>query len=562
MKRLLMLSFFLLLSLSLFCVPIKIKTIPGNTSVYIDNTLFGITNRTGMLSEMLFLNKGEYIFGAEKPGYNRVEKTVLIEEATSVVLKLVPSGVLKVSAFPDDSQITVDERFKSEGFFEKELPVGKHYVYVEKEGFIPRAFYVDIKQYSKKALDVTLNRDGKTEIVSDPSKAQVSVDGQVVGETPLETYLEPGEHIITFHKKWYYSETRNITVKNRETTKVNQVLTPYAHLTVEASPAETTVILDGLKKSPTPVSFKELETGKHQLVFGHPGYVSKEKEIFLEPGENRVSETLSLKEYEWTFESTPAAVVVLDGRELGLTPFKKLIEHGEHIVHLSSGEKEWKTRINVVAPGKTAVDLNRETTVCFDVIPTGQSFVVHKGMEYDSPAIINTIYGLQTFDIVRGGYPVRRRMYKLLPGVIYEYSINLEGESEIFLTSKPAGAAVYWMGTRIGKTPLRGIKVRPGTGTLRLEWKDGAEWTEKRTFSEGDTYSIYREIPSRTVLNIYSFPNELEIYLDGKKSGVTPVVLRLKQGVYNITCQNKDGKTQEKVITLSGEKERTINFVF
>ncbi len=564
MKRQILTSFFLIIVFySVFLgVPVKIRTIPGNASVYINNILYGITDRSGVFAEMMFLMEGDYVFKAEKPGYNTLEKMIPISEATSICLEMIPSGVLSVKVFPVDSDIFVDEEMKAIGVFEEELPVGKHFIQISNEGYITRTFYLDVKQYSKRELQVTLEKEGKTKIISDPLGALVSIDGNKIGKTPIEIYLDAGKHIISFHKEWYYSETKGIEIEKEGLNEITQILKPFSNLTLEASPSETMITLNSSKTSRSPLKLKKLNPGKYQVKYSLDGYKTLEKELYLEIGENDYFEELTLKEYPWEFSSTPAAVIRIDGEEIGLSPLVYKISHGEHLIHYSSAEKEWMTKINVFKTGELNVNLNQQTTIVFNIIPAGQSFVVHKGIEYESPAIINTTSGLQTFDILRSGYPSRRRLFKLLPGKIYEQTINLEGESELFLISKPAGATVFWMGSNIGNTPLRGIRVRPGSGMLRLEWVDGASYEEIFSFLDGETYTIYRDIPSYTELTVNSLPSHLEIFLDGKLSGETPVVLHLKQGTYTIRCKTETGEMKEKVITLYGEKERTVNFVF
>jgi len=547
---------------SAIAVPIKVRTVPGNSSVYINDSLFAISDRNGVLSDMLFLMEGTYLFRAEKPGYNPVEREISITEATSILLEMVPSGILSVKAFPEDSLIVVDQEKTDVGLFEEELPIGKHYVEVSCDGYMSRTFYLDLKQYQKRTLEVALSQEGLTKILSDPSGAVVSVDGNPIGETPVETHIEPGKHILTFHKEWYYSESIDVEIAGDLTNEFTQRMVPYADLRAIATPDDVLITLDDTLSGVSELTAKELTVGKHKLVLSADGYRSKEIEIYLETGENTFSESLDLKEYAWTISATPAAVVMLDGKEIGLTPLETMLSHGYHNIHLTSGEREWMTKVEALDKGNVAVNLNFETTILFDVIPAGQSYVVHRGMEYESPALINTDYGLQTFDIVRGGYPVRRRIFKLQPGKIYEETINLEGESELFLVTKPAGASVYWMGSYIGKSPFRGEKIRTGSGTLKLVWDNGAEFEENLILFDGETYTLYREIPSQTVVSVNSLPERLEVFLDGQASGLTPVQLYLKPGNYIISCQNTDGKVQEKLINLNGEKERTINFVF
>jgi hypothetical protein len=354
----------------------------------------------------------------------------------------------------------------------------------------------------------------------------------------------------------------DVEISGNLTNELTQQLVPFANLRVSATPKEATLALDDSMFGDSELVARELTVGKHKLVLSADGYRPKEVELYLKAGENTVSESLELREYTWTIAATPAAAVMLDGQEIGLTPLETKLSHGWHNIHLTSGEREWMTKVEAVGSGNIAVNLNFQTTILFDVIPAGQSYVIHKGKEYESPALINTTYGLQTFDIVRGGYPSRRRLFKLLPGKIYRETINLEGESELFLVTKPDGASVYWMGAYIGKTPLRGEKVRTGSGKLKLVWNDGAEFEENLNLLDGETYTLYREIPAQTVVTISSLPEKLEVFLDGSASGITPVRLSLKPGNYIISCRNTDDKVQEKLINLNGEKERTINFVF
>lgn len=545
-----------------FSVPIKVRTIPGNASIYIENVLYGITDRSGILSEMMFLVEGDYTFKVEKPGYNTLEKNISITEATSVCLEMIPSGVLSIEAFPEESRILVNQDIESIGSLEKEMPVGKHFIQVMLDGYITRTFYLEVKQYAKRSLQVTLEKEGKTKIISDPDGAIVSVDGRKLGVTPVETYLNAGKHIVSFHKDWFYSETLDIEIEKEGINEITQILQPFSNVTFFSTPTDSIITVSDHASSTSPLILKKIPPGKYLVQLSLEGFKPIKKEIIVKIGENNFHEELSLKEYPWTFSSTPAAVLSVDGKEIGLTPVDLLMTHGEHIISYSSGDKEWMGRIEVTGSGEKNVNLNEETTILFNIIPTGQSFVIHRGVEYESPTIINTYHGMQTFDIVRGGYPTRRRIYKLLPGKIYEETINLEGESELFLVTKPSGAAVYWMGTFLGETPIRGLKIRTGSGLLKLTWKDGATYEENIDFLDGETYTLYREIPSYTTVTVNSLPNHSKVFLDGQPSGVTPVVLNLKQGSYRIRCETDEGEIQETLITLSGERERTINFVF
>ncbi len=561
MKKFSLLLVLFLCGISLFSVPIKIFTNPGNVSVYLDGNLLGISDRQGVFSEMFFINEGNYTFKGEKPGFNSYEINTEIEESTTVTLKLIPSGMLAVNTVPQEAKISVNGNETGNGSIKISLPVGKHLVNVDMEGYTSRSFYVDIKQYFTKTLDVELTREGRTKIVTNPSDVDISVDGMYLGRSPIETNLKPGNHIVTFNRKWYYPETQTVNIKPEGTTEFFQELRAYSHLEIKTEPEEVRIFLDGTEKGMTPLKLMELTPGKHTLRYESSEFKPVTEEIFLNPGENIINRKLFLKEYEITFESTPAAIVMVDSVESGMTPMKKSFTHGSHEIYFRSGELEWKTTIEITGPQKVSANLYEDSCVSFYVIPEGDALVMHNGMEYYPREVINTKSGIQTFDIVRGGYPVRRRVYKLAPGTIYDYEINLQGEASLFVVTDPTDAQVYWMGEFIGNTPLRDTRVRPGTGMLKIVWT-GGELEDRQTLLDGQTYTIFRRIPGRTMLYVDSFPSGLEIRLDGESLGPTPIAVEVSAGPHDIECIGPEGFSKLQQIKLTGETQRKINFVF
>lgn len=542
-------------------VPIRLFTLPGNVSVYINGNLFGMSDRTGVLSELLFLNAGVHTFQAEKPGYNGQTQVLNIQEATTVTLVLQPSGMLEVKAVPTDAVIRVDEQWDSAGTFKREVPVGRHYVEVSLKGFKTRYYYPEVQQYFTRTLEVTLEKEGFVRFVTQPTEVNVSVDGKALGVTPIQTYLEPGDHLVAYTKDWYYPQIQKIQIDSFIENQVFQTLEPFAHLTLQSTPTGAKAYLAQKYIGDTPITLSELAVGKVQIGFRKEGYTEQFEEILLAPGHTTIVKEMRLQEYLITVESTPAAMVYYDSVEKGITPMTFSSQHGSHILSLKSGEKEWWTEVETIMPRKVQVDLNAETTVVFHIIPAGAAFILHRGQKYLPAMAINTVAAIQTFDIFRSGYPDRRRVYKLAAGVVYEFTINLEGEASLFLSTDPEEARVFWMGTEIGFTPLRDQKVRPGSGELRVEWR-GGEWTENISFFDGQTYTLYRKLPASTTLYIQSFPSGLPVWFDGSASGVTPVVLTARSGTHTIECERSDGSRQQQIITLSGDVERTINFVF
>ncbi|HQG98782.1 MAG TPA: PEGA domain-containing protein, partial [Thermotogota bacterium] len=85
---------------------------------------------------------------------------------------------------------------------------------------------------------------------------------------------------------------------------------------------------------------------------------------------------------------------------------------------------------------------------------------------------------------------------------------------------------------------------------------------ENTSFFDGQTYTLFRQLPGSTTLFVHSFPSGMPLWLNGIPSGLTPQTLYVESGAYTIECEGPDGIRRKQIITLSGEVERTINFVF
>ncbi len=544
-----------------FAVPIQLRTVPGSVSVYINGVLFGISDRMGVVSDLLFLSPGHHRLTAEKPGFERLDAVYHIQEATSVTLSLKPAGVLRIVATPQEAEIFVQGELWGQGAAERTLPIGKYLVEARLSGYLTRSFYVEVQQYFTRELLIDLKREGKTEIVSQPAGARVSIDGIFRGLTPLELYLEPGLHLVVFETEWHYPASQMVSIIGALENKIFQELEPYAHLEIQSVPEGATVIFNDQEIGKAPLTLKGLKTGRHHIRIEANGYLPKSQDIFLRPGENRVDLRLDVKQYLLTMESTPAAAVWIGNREVGITPIEVEAPHGAHLIHLKSGTLEWMTWVDLFENRLVRVDLTKDTTIQIEILPAGEAFVMHHGNQYPLPHLINTTEGLHTFDIVRAGYPVRRRVYKLNAGTIYHEIINLEGEASLFVVTHPTGASVYWMGELIGQTPLRDVRVRPGSGEIRFVWQRG-ELKETVTFLDGQTYTLSRELPGHTKLIIDSFPSGLRVYLNGQEVGITPMQIEVRSGTHEIEVRGPDMERQVQTVNLTGEMQRKVNFVF
>jgi len=188
---------------------VSIKSNPGNADVYADGVLIGKTPLIGA-----YIVSGEIVFRAEKEGYFPDEKKATIKpgKETSIELSLPPnSGSCTVLTVPTDVSVYLDGKLvgKTSGnlpadMIEKvsqsnlnpleasapliidSIAIGQHVIEFQKSCYKSLKFKVDIDIGEFFMPPVKLEPSySNFEIHSSPASANVSIEGDFVGQTPV-----------------------------------------------------------------------------------------------------------------------------------------------------------------------------------------------------------------------------------------------------------------------------------------------------------------------------------------------------------------------------------------
>lgn len=156
-------------------------------------------------------------------------------------------------------------------------------------------------------------------ILSMPDGAQVSIDGNKVGQTPFEDKsLEPKEYSIRIEKDQALWQAKvrltagTVTVLNRELSKdpassAGEVLslTYGKGLTVISNPKESEVEVNGKSYGKTPLTIS-LEASEHTITVSHPNYLKRSIQARLPENYNLVvSVDLAISEADLASIPTP-----------------------------------------------------------------------------------------------------------------------------------------------------------------------------------------------------------------------------------------------------------------
>ncbi len=118
-----------------------------------------------------------------------------------------------------------------------------------------------------------LGTNGTLKVESKPMGAQVKIDGEVRGITPLSLSLAGGAHVMEIAAG---TEPRVIPI----TVTAGQTLAQYVELvgvsalgrlSIQSSPVGATVLLDGQPRGVTPLELPDVSAGQHELVLDLKG---------------------------------------------------------------------------------------------------------------------------------------------------------------------------------------------------------------------------------------------------------------------------------------------------
>ncbi len=167
---------------------------------------------------------------------------------------------------------------------------------------------------------------GGARIDSDPSGAQVSIDGQPTGTTPvIREQLASGRHIVKFEKEYYFEYETSIEIEDGKTFEETFKLKPnFGLLSVESSPSGADVVLANENRAigRTPLREYKLPAGTYTVKVEKDLYEPYEMPVSLMiDGERRLEPTLKRKTGRLRVKSDPPeADIYLDGKRRGQTP--------------------------------------------------------------------------------------------------------------------------------------------------------------------------------------------------------------------------------------------------
>lgn len=332
------------------------------------------------------------------------------------------------------------------------------------------------------------------EITSQVQKADVIVDGIILGKTPLRVKLRKGRHVVVVTAALAYPVRQEVELQDNEVTKLDVPLQTFASfLKIQCGGNNFKVYLNDSLYTAAATGVLAVYPGTYTLRVEASGYAPAQIRLPLvskQTTEIAFRLRKSISGLVVRAAGVSGATVYLDNKMVGTTPFSS-----------------------------------------FEIMPGTYTLKIAK----EGIADIT-----QTITITKRDTLVK----EFFPGTNFAQLIVLADSSEIFINGEHKGVGEY--------------REKLSAGSYQIAVSRGENYfgtSEKVTLREGDVKTV-RLKPTLVLeeLNVQSSPSDLfgvQFFLDGVYKGETPLIVYANLGKHTITLKKEGYIDATKVISIS-----------
>jgi formylglycine-generating enzyme required for sulfatase activity len=267
---------------------VSLRTDPSAAKVDVSGGLPAVR-----MGDRVLLRPGTYRVRAEHAGYKPAQMQIKVTKAPnqSFALTLVKlPGILRIDV-PAAARVTVDDKAAGNAPGEFELTPGRHSVAIATERYQPFKADVDVEGLGKTQTfkPQLVPGWGVVSVTSEPAGAQLLVNGEARGVTPLQAEIMAGAHPIELRLAGFKPWTTDIQVKANEPLSLGPVKLglPDGRLSLRSDPQGASVSVAGVYRGQTPIELELRPDIQQSIVLTRPGYEAVTRQVSLSAGEQR-----------------------------------------------------------------------------------------------------------------------------------------------------------------------------------------------------------------------------------------------------------------------------------
>jgi serine/threonine protein kinase len=281
-------------------------------------------------------------------------------------------GTLTVQTNPVGATVVIDGQQRGATPLNLKLKPGRHVVELVTEGDV-RSIPVMITPGGEVSQFIELPRAasalGELQIRTEPAGATVSVDGRVLGKSPLTAEgLTPGQHTVVLENE-LGPVTQRVNIEAGITASLVVPMTaprnaPVSGWIAVSAPVDVQLFENSRLLGSSQTDRIMVSVGRHDLEIINEslGYRAT-KTVNVGPGQVSTIK-LDLPKAPMALNAVPWAEVWVDGERVGETPIGSVaVTIGPHEVtfrHPEHGEKRVVTTVTLAGPAKVSVDMRKK----------------------------------------------------------------------------------------------------------------------------------------------------------------------------------------------------------
>jgi hypothetical protein len=251
---------------------VYINSDPSGAEVILDSLWLGVTTPIRLND----IPAGFHVIRLEK-GELEGEKEITLQPniISRIDIPLSPKrAILVITSEPAGAEVTVDRQARGRTPYRYEAPGLRTYrLGVRSIGYLPEAREVDLTKTGTSEVHFLLRRYGEVRIESDPSGAEVYIDGGFSGRTPEDFRLAEGTHIVLLKRVGNRDHSQEVEVLAGEPLDISVTLVPEnGELTVLGLPEGSVLTLDGELLGNAPIENQIVPSGPHWLQCKSEGF--------------------------------------------------------------------------------------------------------------------------------------------------------------------------------------------------------------------------------------------------------------------------------------------------
>jgi len=269
---------------------LKIVTTPLEADIFFDNKSMGMTPHT-----LTGLDAGEHLLKLVKQGYVNYEKLVFVQggevKRLDIKMEKVKPATLRITSQPPNCEVYINNEQKGRtpmvahdlmpGTVQIKLTNPMYQDYLET--------FVLGNGESKNIEPELKKKTGGLIIKSDPLVAEVEIDGEIKGQTPLTLdKIEFGTYNIKVIKKDFQTEEQKVDITTTRSKTIFMTLKQAkGELTISGNPNGAYVLINKRHIGNIPLQNYEISKGSYDIKIKAKGYEKQKQTISISPNEKK-----------------------------------------------------------------------------------------------------------------------------------------------------------------------------------------------------------------------------------------------------------------------------------